>query len=180
MASQGRPVLDSGLFTVTVHGRQVQQHRETSGSLDKCADSRFVEADDEITFPVPWHCPVFNLGRSLADQHFRSDELPATTLSPGPRNPQSSAGSEAGDQFPAQRPPTLDVQRLVDGLVRDPHVLIIGEIDLQSVRNLLRAPRLPQRRSCRRPCRRPMKRTVGPGTWVPSGRVISPASRSWT
>ena len=36
------------------------------------------------------------------------------------------------------------------------------------------------RRSWRRPCRRPMKRTVGPGTSVPSGRVISPDSRSWT
>jgi hypothetical protein len=39
---------------------------------------------------------------------------------------------------------------------------------------------LAQRRSLRRPCRRPIHRTSGPGTVVPSGAVIRPASRSCT
>jgi hypothetical protein len=40
-------------------------------------------------------------------------------------------------------PRPLDVQGLVNRLVRDPHRLIIGEIDPEPVSDLLRAPRLP-------------------------------------
>ena len=54
---------------------------------------------------------------------------------------QCAARSQAGDEFTLERTTALDEQRLVDRLVADAHGLIIGEVDLQPVRDLLRAPR---------------------------------------
>ena len=84
--------------------------------------------------------PVLSLRRAFADQDLRGHELLAAPTSSGPWDPQCPPGSQAGDKLPLQRTAALDVERLVDGLVRDPHGRIIGEIDLEPVRNLLRAP----------------------------------------
>jgi hypothetical protein len=46
------------------------------------------------------------------------------------------------DQLSLQSASALDVEGLVDGLVGDPHGLIIGEVDPQPVRDLLGTPRL--------------------------------------
>jgi hypothetical protein len=58
------------------------------------------------------------------------------------RHAQCPSGAGARDQLALQRAAALNEQRLVDGLVADPHRLIIGEIDPEAVRDLLRAPRL--------------------------------------
>ena len=58
-----------------------------------------------------------------------------------PRHPQRPPGAQAGDQLALERASALDVERLVDRLVADPHGLIIGEVDLQPLRDLLGAPR---------------------------------------
>src|SRR5207247_809921 len=42
--------------------------------------------------------------------------------------------------FSLKRAASLHVERLVDRLVRDPHRLIIGEVDRQAVRDLLWTP----------------------------------------
>ena len=44
--------------------------------------------------------------------------------------------------FAGQRCPALDVERLVDRLVRDPHRRVVREVAPQPGRDLLRAPRL--------------------------------------
>ena len=54
---------------------------------------------------------------------------------------QRLPGAQAGRQFAAQCPPPLNVQRLVDSLVRDPHRDVIGILYPEAVGDLLRAPR---------------------------------------
>ena len=44
------------------------------------------------------------------------------------RPAQRPAGAQARGQLPAQLAPALDVERLVDRLVADPHLLIVGEV----------------------------------------------------
>jgi hypothetical protein len=85
--------------------------------------------------------PVGGLGGPLAEQDLRADELLAAPLGAGPRHPQRPPSPQARGQLTAQRAAALDVQGLVDRLVRDPHGPIIGEVDPESVGDLLRAPR---------------------------------------
>ena len=91
---------------------------------------------------MPGNSPVGGLGRPLADQDLRGDELLAPPAGPGSWDPEGPSGAQARAQLTAQRAAALDVQGLVDRLVRDPHRLIIGEVDPQPARDLLRAPRL--------------------------------------
>ena len=90
---------------------------------------------------MPGHGPVVGLGGPLADHDLRGDELLAAPAGACPRHAQRPSGAQASGQLAAQRAAALDVERLVDRLVRDPHRLIIGEVDPQPVGDLLRAPR---------------------------------------
>jgi hypothetical protein len=85
---------------------------------------------------------VLDLGGTLADQHVVSDVVPSSASDSSPRDPQGTAGAETGDQLALQRAASFDVEGLIDGLVADPHGLIIGELDRQTSRDLLRAPGL--------------------------------------
>ena len=119
----------------------MQQHREPRRALDQRADRRAPEPEDEVTFPVPGHGTVLRLGGTLTDEHLLGDEvLPAPR--PTARDPQRTTGAQARRQLTAQRAATLDIERLIDRLVRDTHRLIIRELQTQPVRDLLRAPRL--------------------------------------
>jgi hypothetical protein len=84
---------------------------------------------------------ILGFGWPFADHDQRRDELLAAPAGASPRDTQRPARAQTGDELPAQRPATLDVEGLVDRLVGDPHGLIIGEVDPESVRDLLRAPR---------------------------------------
>ena len=85
--------------------------------------------------------PVFGLGGALADHHLRAD-VPARAVSgASARDPQRPAGPQARDQLALERASALHVERLVDRLVRDPHRRIIGELELEPLGDLLRAPR---------------------------------------
>ena len=55
---------------------------------------------------------------------------------------QRSAGAQTRGQLAPQRPAALDIEGLVDGLMGDPHRLIMGEVDHQAASDLLGAPRL--------------------------------------
>src|SRR5207253_2765808 len=55
--------------------------------------------------------------------------------------PQRAPCPEARDELAPERAPALHVQGLVDRFVRDPHRVIIGEVDPEPVRDLLRTPR---------------------------------------
>src|SRR3954451_801771 len=61
-------------------------------------------------------------------------------LSPPPRTPAGAAPPEVGGELAAQLAAGLDVERLVDRLVADPHLRVLGVFDLQSGRYLLRGP----------------------------------------
>jgi hypothetical protein len=91
---------------------------------------------------VAGHGSVRHLGGPFADHDIGRDELLSASLPSGPRNSQRSSRPEARGEFTAQRTTSLDIESLVYGLVGDPHGHIIGEVDLEAVRNLFRAPRL--------------------------------------
>jgi hypothetical protein len=56
-----------------------------------------------------------------------SDELLAAPAGAGSGDTKRPAGAQARGQFAAQRAASLDIEGLVDGPVRDPKRLIIGE-----------------------------------------------------
>ena len=142
VAGKSGPVVDPFPFAVAGHGWQVQQHREPGRALNQRPDRGTPNSEDQVTFPVSWNRPVISLGWSFADHDLRCDELAASLAGPRPRDPQRSPGTKTRHQLPPQPTSTLHIKRLVDGLVRDPHGLIMGEIDPEPVRDLLRTPRL--------------------------------------
>jgi hypothetical protein len=97
--------------------------------------------DAALRFPVPGHRPVRRLGGSLADHDLAGDELLAAPAGARPGNAKRPAGPQARGQLTLQRPAALDIQGLVDRLVRDLHGLIIGEVGPQPAGDLLWAPR---------------------------------------
>ena len=142
MARQRGTVLRSPV-TVAGHRGELQQHEKPGAAFDEGADRGAVEADDQVALPVAGNRSVLGLGRALADQDLLGHEaLPARSAA-GSGNAQRPPGPQTGRELATQRSAPLDVQGLVDRLVRDPHRLIIGEIDLEPVSDLLRAPRLP-------------------------------------
>src|SRR5688572_20459262 len=86
------------------------------------------------------HSAVGDLGRTLADHHFGSKVVLRALPRPGARSPQRPTSTQTGRQLPSQRAPALNVEGLVDRLVRDPHGQIMREVDAQSAAYLLRAP----------------------------------------
>src|SRR5271169_5979840 len=90
---------------------------------------------------MPRDSPVLRLGGTLADHDLIAHEVLAA-LSARPRNPECPAGPQAGDELSLERAAALHVERLIDRLVRNAHRLIIGEVQWESVGDLLRAPRL--------------------------------------
>ena len=88
------------------------------------------------------HGPVLGLWGALADHDLIGDELLAALAGACPGHAKRPAGPQTGHELSLEGAPSLDVERLVDGLMRDPHRLIIGEIDPQPVRDLLGTPGL--------------------------------------
>jgi len=127
--------------TMLWHARQVQEHREAGGPFDESADGRAVETENEVALPVTWYSPVIGFSWSLTDEYLIGDEALTPCESTRPRDTERTTGAEASSQFTPQSASTLDEQRLVDRLMRDPHGRIIGEIELEPVGNLLGAPR---------------------------------------
>jgi hypothetical protein len=121
---------------------EVDQHREAGRALDERADRRTFKADEQVTFPVAGNGAVLGLGGAFADEHVGGDVSPGSLSCPGPRYAQRPSGPQAGNQLALQRAAPLDVESLVDRLVADPHGLIFGEVDLESLRDLFGAPAL--------------------------------------
>ena len=111
--------------------------------------------DDQVALPVAGDGTVLGLGGPLAEDDVGGDVPLRLVPRPGSRLAQRPAGAQAGDQLTLERAAALDEQRLVDRLVADAHGLIIGEVDHQPVRDLLRAPG-------RRPTAGPPVRLVQP------------------
>jgi hypothetical protein len=133
-------VLDTNA-TMLWHARQVQEHCEAGGPFDEGADCGAVETEDKVALPVTWYSAVSGFGWSLTDEDLIGDGALTSYASARPRDTERTPGAEASSEFTPQSSSTLDEQRLVDRLMRDPHRRIIGEIEVEPVGNLLRAPR---------------------------------------
>jgi hypothetical protein len=107
----------------------VQQYREARGSFDKRADGGAIETEDEITLPVTGDGAVASFGRSLADEDVIGDKALATQAGARLWDAECTTGAEARREFASQGASALNEQGLVDGLMRDSHGRIIGEID---------------------------------------------------
>jgi hypothetical protein len=126
---------------VGIHARQMQQHGEPGVAFDECANRQAVESQDEVAFPVPRHGPVGGLSGPGTDHHLGADELLAPPVGASPWDAQRPAGAQARCEFTAQRAASLDVEGLIDRLVRDPHGFIFREVDRKPVSDLFWAPR---------------------------------------
>ncbi len=73
-----RPVLDAWPGTMTLHAREVQQHREACRALDQRADRRAADTHDQVAFPGPRHRSVIGFGRPLGDHDVGRDEALAS------------------------------------------------------------------------------------------------------
>jgi hypothetical protein len=120
----------------------MDQHREAGGAFHQRADRGALETDDEVSLPVPRNRTVLSFGWARADQD-RIGDMPSRLLPiPSTGYAQRPTGAKTRHQLPLERTPAFDVERLVDRLMADPHRLIIGELDLEAVRDLLRTPRV--------------------------------------
>jgi hypothetical protein len=90
---------------------------------------------------VPGDGPIGRLGGPLADHDLGGDEVLAAAAAAhaGAGHAQRPAGAQARSAHVAALS-TQHKQRLVDRLVEDAHRFIIGEVQTQSVGDLLRAP----------------------------------------
>ncbi len=89
---------------------------------------------------MPRHGAVLGLGRPLTDHDLGADEILAAPAGACPGHAQGPPGAQARHQLAAKTAAALDIERLVDGLMGDPHRLIIGEIEDKAVGDLLWAP----------------------------------------
>ena len=160
------------------HSWQMEKHREPRCPLDQRANRRAVQTNDEVTLPMAGNRPVIGFGRAFGDHHRWRDELLASLVGAGSWDTERSAGSQASDEFTLQSAAALDVEGLVDGLVRDSHGLVCGKVDAKPVRNLFGAPCLgptPVRSTTMSPTN---ELDLRPGTTWSSGRSIMPDKRS--
>jgi hypothetical protein len=140
MACQSRAIPGSTPLLMTRKSRKMQQHRVSHRALHQCSDCKATQSQDEVSFPMARNGPFSGFHRACCDHDFSRQEMLASRLSACSRYHQRPSCSQAGHQFTLECPAPLDVQRLVDGLVRDPHSPIMRKIDLQSIGDLFRTP----------------------------------------
>jgi hypothetical protein len=61
------------------------------------------------------------LGRAFADHHLCGDEVLAPPAGPCSGDSECAASTQARGELSSQCAPALNVERMVDRLVRDPH-----------------------------------------------------------
>jgi hypothetical protein len=120
---------------------QVREQDVAGGAFDEGGDRRAaVRANDQIAFPVARDGTVLDFGGPIANHQHRRLE-PRTALV---RTALRSADCPACAQTPGQLAPqfaaALDVEGLVDRLVRHVHLRAIGKPQTQPLADLLRAP----------------------------------------
>jgi hypothetical protein len=103
------------------HRWKMQQHCETGRAFNQGADRGAVQADDQIALPVAGHGTVGHFGRALTDHHLGGDKVFASLPRSGARHPERPACTQTRAQFALQRAAALNVERLIEGFVGDPH-----------------------------------------------------------
>ena len=123
---------------VGVFGVDLDEHAQPGGPLDQGGHvAAPVASHDQVTLPVAGHGPVSGLGWALGDVDHRPDggtRAHRPTLGPttGPPRPQPDG------QLLAQLTFALDVEGLIDRLVRHPPLWIVGMIPSQPPADLFR------------------------------------------
>jgi hypothetical protein len=110
------------------------EHHEPAVPLDQRRDHAGALAVEQVAFRVARHRSVGGLGDhgrdvALAGVRCLASGAPDTALHP-----------HVASQLFAQRTPGLHEQRQVDRLVRHPHLRVVGELQDQPTRDLLRRP----------------------------------------
>jgi len=85
---------------------------------------------NQIAFPMTRHGAVVCLRRPLRDHDLGADKRLAS-MRAGARHPQRTTCSQACHQLSTERTGALHIERLANGLVGDPHRLIIREVEFQ-------------------------------------------------
>jgi hypothetical protein len=133
--SQPRAVVDPDPVAVSFHGGQggTSMANRLVGSTS-VPIAELAQAEDEVALPRSSNGAVGDLGRPLTERDLRAHDLLAPSPGTSPRHPQRPPGAQPRRQRTAQGAAALDLERLVDGLVGDPHRPIIGELNPQPVR----------------------------------------------
>src|SRR5215471_7142020 len=116
------------------------EHREAGIALDEGGDVRVVRSGKKVSFPMPRHGAIFNLGGPLADGNHIED-TPLTTLrvvALGATYPPRS--TQLCRQLSLQHAAGLDEETAIDRFVRYLHVLVGWELLLQPAGDLFRRP----------------------------------------
>jgi hypothetical protein len=92
---------------------------------------------------MPGNGTIINHSGPLADQQLIGHKAPVPLRCSVPGGSERPACPQTSSQVAAQRSAALDIERLIDRLVRHAHRLIIGEVHAETPGDLLRAPALP-------------------------------------
>lgn len=124
---------------------QLGQHHQARAALDQHTHGRAVtSAFDEVTFPVSWKRSVVGFGWPHMDtQHF--GQLPPAIFTARAWHALALGSAQAGKQVLAQLAPGHGIDAVVDGLVRDGALGVIGPHALECARDLRKRPALVQK-----------------------------------
>jgi hypothetical protein len=135
---------------------------------------------------VPGHGPIGDRRRSLADVDHVAQPS-ATFIRTAMRLAQGPPGPQAGMQLATQIPFALNVNRLIDHIVRHPHLRIIGKVQPQPASDLsgtvlliqpslhfIVQPRVGGQLARRRTSRRSMRAHMRRGRAVARLRIPTP------
>lgn len=137
---QCRAVLRWSNLPVPGLAGQVDQYRVAGGALDQRGHGRTLQPDDQVTFPVPGDLAVLDLRGTLLKHRLRSHVRPGLLAGSRSRRPFGPASAQVPGLLALKPATALNVERLVDRLMGDPHRLILREVQGQAPSDLLRAP----------------------------------------
>lgn len=128
----GKPFQCRGRRGVGQHG----QHHQARASFHQHTHGRTVAgALDEVTFPVPWKRPVIGLRWPHMDAQHLGQLAPAAFPTRA-WHAFALRPTQAGNQVLAQLARTHGIDAVVDGLVRDAALGVIGPHELECARYL--------------------------------------------
>jgi hypothetical protein len=75
------------------------------------------------------HGTIGNLGWALTDHYLGGDKAFTSLPCSGTRHTEGSAGTQTRGQFTSQSAAALNVKRLINGFVGDPHRFIVRKVN---------------------------------------------------
>lgn len=135
MVEHGREAVDHCAGAGIVH---LGQDHEAGGALDQRADRGTIALTlDQVALPVDRNKTVFDLGRTDLDALHVFDMAAPVDATAAPLS-HLIMMPQKGDQFALEFAARVQVDRVVDRLMRDRFVRFVGPHGVQYVHNLLR------------------------------------------